>query len=1255
MRYWMWKITVAFMYVIACVIILAAIFGAALKEFTPLINKHKSAAEQYASSLLHADLHIESIEASWVRFGPEVHFKGIALSEHNTNKTFVKADDLTMNIGIFRTAWRRSVYFRSLSLSGSEISIREISKQHYLINETFSVDLSDKENSQWPEFFAWLMSQNQIRFNKIHFELQQLDKSNLSLQLQKVNLYQSNKQQNQKGMSVFIEGSVFGETVDSKQKTKLFKSDVILSAWINLLQEKLIFGEVELLARDIIFQENKNLLRFPSFEGVFIWQPFKGNDDQQWLLQGKKVKLTKAPYESNDYSFELWRLREHYAAHLNSLDLEDVAVISDFFNLMPDAFNFEKAQVRGALEDIDVIIPQDFSEINSYRFSAALRDFSSVAYQQLPEIHHLSAAFSGSVSQGDFILLDENDDIYFPLYFNEPISVKTLTADGQWHFMNHELSLLLSSMHVIAPTVEAQGAMKLDIPLQSTNSARLSLVAQYNLKQSQDATRFLPMRVFDSDFSEWLTSAVGKGLGSEGKVLIRGAMDKFPYSKKEGAFIVDGSVEPLRVSFSPEWPALRNISGRLLVHNQMFGMNIASGIAAQGLPISSATVSVPDYEADDVVVNVDLQGSGEISHYLNYIQNTPLNTTLGQWLSPFQLTGSGTLSLHLGLPIEHLDNDHIKVNGSWLAQDNGFSWKAFKDERIKNIRGAIHFTQDSVSADHLSATLENEPLKINIGTEKEKNSMTAINVDVEGAFSIPEIKTIAKVNWLSFYLSGRSQFHAHLRVPMTTPEYLISFNTDLRGIHVKLPESLAKEEKTAAPFSALISLNPTKDIAQLIVNYTKNIRATIDVQHYSQEKTRTFQVDARGVAFSWPLVIDTPKSASSSSSSFWQSLTAFTVRLNHLSLYKNDFSSVIISAKRNPTGFLWKIKANEAAGQVELPFDSKQPINANFKYIMLPASKKNASISSEALTSDLSAKTAATWPPFYIEIQQLTRGKMNWGQTILQTTSIANGIKFDKISLQNKYHHIFAHGQWVNNGVKDMTFLEGEFSTENLGKFLRAGDITQSFQAKNGMIKYNLHWLGSPMKFQLKTIEGDASIDVKDGVIPLSGDSAKNGLGKVLTLFSAQSIQRRLQLNFSDLSENGYSFNTLISTVHFHDGNANVEKGAFDGPEAKINFTGSIGLTKQNYYLKLIVTPYVTSSLPLIATLAGGPIAGVATYAFDKIAAGGIAKFTSYHYLLVGPWSQPALIDLDEQAKQKAAAKQAKLDAINIAPVEEAH
>jgi uncharacterized protein (TIGR02099 family) len=1242
-HHWLRKTAILFWYLIASLVILAAIIGVALQALTPVINNHKADIEYYLSHLLKENVHIDSVQANWARFGPEIHFKGLSLSEKTTDgqvKPLIRVDDLSIQLGMLETLWHRALYFSALSVSGSAISIRETAADHYLINNAFSIDLSNQSPSQAPEFFAWLVSQNTIRLSQLQLDFFQLNGTAISVQFDHANVYQSDKGNGRKRLAFSIEGSLLEKILKVGQDFKKLQADVTLYAWLDLYQQKPTLLELELLSENIILQNNKTTRVYPSLEGVFLWQPV----GERWLLQGKNVTLINASQQSEDYSFELWRFPHYYAAHLNFVNVTDVLNVADFLDIAPQNFNMQTAKLGGVIEDIDLQLPDDFSATDQYRFSAIFHDVSSAAYQELPELHHLAGAISGGLTQGKFTLLDNNDDIYFSHYFNQAISVKNLAVNGQWSHTVDQLSLLLNSINVMTPLATAQGAMQLDIPLTSAAPTMLSLLAEYHLTQSQAVITLLPMKEFDPDFATWLTDAVGNGAGSDGKVLIRGSIDAFPYPEQQGVFMVDGFIKPLTVSFSPEWSSVDNVAGHLLLHNQALDLSVTG--SSLGVGIVAAHVTAPDYAADHAVVNVEVTATAQARDYLHYIDNSPLASTLGQWLSPFTLTGKGVLSLHLGLPLGQLDAEHIQVSGQWLAEDASFMWKAL-NMGVNNIKGAIHFTQNSIYADHVDARLLNEPAQISISTEQKKDAMTAINIDAQGNFTPAQLQTIFKIDDLCSFLSGRSSYHAHLRVPMMAPEYSVSVDSHLLGMAIKLPQPLGKHAKVSTPFSVQATINPTADSMNFLVHYTKNMDASIAVQDYSQTNPRqkNIQIDAHAIAFSWPLNVTIPKS-SASSGAWWQSLSSLTLRFNHFSLYDNDFSSVVLSATQNNNGFIWKIHANEAQGNITLPSDTKSPITASFDYLTLASSKGMS-----GAKAIVSAQDAASWPEIVLKIQRFKLAKQTLGEVILHTSPLKNGIAFNDVQVKNAIYQLGARGQWVNANKQDTTALQGAFSTNNVGEFFQETDITKNFEAKKGSVEYNIQWPGSPMNFQFKSLAGDSTIKVNDGVIPLSGDAAKMGLGKVLSLFSTQSIQRRLQLNFSDLNQNGYSFNSLVSELHFQSGNAEVKQGEFDGPSAKIAFSGRVGLAQQDYDLRLVVTPYVTSTIPLIATLAGGPIAGVAAYAFDKIAEGSIAKFTAYHYLLVGPWSQPTLIDLDEQAKQKAAAKQAQLDVRNVAPV----
>jgi uncharacterized protein YhdP len=138
-----------------------------------------------------------------------------------------------------------------------------------------------------------------------------------------------------------------------------------------------------------------------------------------------------------------------------------------------------------------------------------------------------------------------------------------------------------------------------------------------------------------------------------------------------------------------------------------------------------------------------------------------------------------------------------------------------------------------------------------------------------------------------------------------------------------------------------------------------------------------------------------------------------------------------------------------------------------------------------------------------------------------------------------------------------------------------------------------------------------------------------------------QSILKRLTLNFSDLSETGYSFTKLTGDLSIYDGNVYTQDLYLDGPVAEMNLQGKVGITHKNYDVTLKIHPYVTSSLPLIATIAGGPVTGVATWLVSKLVRPGIEKIVAYQYHIGGTWEDPTVKEItaaaNDQQKDKTA------------------
>src|SRR5690606_7541496 len=96
------------------------------------------------------------------------------------------------------------------------------------------------------------------------------------------------------------------------------------------------------------------------------------------------------------------------------------------------------------------------------------------------------------------------------------------------------------------------------------------------------------------------------------------------------------------------------------------------------------------------------------------------------------------------------------------------------------------------------------------------------------------------------------------------------------------------------------------------------------------------------------------------------------------------------------------------------------------------------------------------------------------------------------------------------------------------------------FISSTGSVEFNLDWASPPSALALNTLSGDASLNMGKGrIVEVNQSSnAKMDLGRLLNLFSLQSIPRRLSFDFSDVFQKGYSFDSLRGDFTFKRGNA---------------------------------------------------------------------------------------------------------------------
>ena len=150
---------------------------------------------------------------------------------------------------------------------------------------------------------------------------------------------------------------------------------------------------------------------------------------------------------------------------------------------------------------------------------------------------------------------------------------------------------------------------------------------------------------------------------------------------------------------------------------------------------------------------------------------------------------------------------------------------------------------------------------------------------------------------------------------------------------------------------------------------------------------------------------------------------------------------------------------------------------------------------------------------------------------------------------------------------------------------------------------------------------GTVSWRIRNG--SLISDSA--GALRAFGVLNVNSMSRRLKLDFSDLYQSGVAFDTLRGSARLEQGVLTfTEPLLVDGPSGRFQTSGSTNLVDETLNMKLAVTLPVTSSLPMVAILAGfAPPVAASIYVTEKLIGDELSRFTSTSYDIGGTWSEP--------------------------------
>lgn len=355
---------------------------------------------------------------------------------------------------------------------------------------------------------------------------------------------------------------------------------------------------------------------------------------------------------------------------------------------------------------------------------------------------------------------------------------------------------------------------------------------------------------------------------------------------------------------------------------------------------------------------------------------------------------------------------------------------------------------------------------------------------------------------------------------------------------------------------------------------------------------------------------------------------------NQLPQIQIQYGDMQANAVASKQGWQATIKSPEAQGQVNIPNNSQAPIQANFQRIYLPDNNQSSNTQISPLRI----------PAVNLQCADFRYGVKQFGKVGLQLQPIPTGVQIASLTATTPIFSLNSHGYWTIQNNQQLTRLDGTISSTDLAGLLASWKFPSAISSKAATLNFSMYWPGPAYNPKLSLLNGNLTLAMQQGQLSqVSASQFKMDIGRLLSILSWQSIERRLKLDFSDLTTKGFSFNKVTATFTLQNGNAYTKDATILAPVADVKMVGRIGLAAEDYALQLSVTPHMTSSLPLIVGIAAGPvgpIAGVATWAASKLLGYAVDKISTDTYSMTGPWSNPSItqtggFSLQQQQKQQ--------------------
>lgn len=918
--------------------------------------------------------------------------------------------------------------------------------------------------------------------------------------------------------------------------------------------------------------------------------------DRQWRLVVNELSMTTRDtanvgkqWPSAVFSvsgqYDEQRALSQLALYVKQLDLQQLALLMQFFQPLPAELQtmITEAKPKGELADFSLLVN---NSTHSLAMNGQFADLSIAPIDTIPGIEHLSGRLQGTDQQGSLSLSAHGAQLLAPKLFRENLPIDRLSGTVNWQLANAIWTLTSPLIELDSRSMQTQTQFQLSIP-QNSEPVAMDLKTHFVIGDATQARHYLPVTIMSKNLVNWLDKAFIAGQATDGELLLSGKLQDFPFKQAPGIFKVVFHAQRMNLLYAPQWPQLADMDGDIEFVGNQFTANIQQGRSDE-VSIRQAKVSIPDLNNGKQLL---IQGEAEsgIGQALTFMQHTPLRSPVDALLSAISLPpGNTQLSLDLKIPL--VTDAETVVNG--VADLQGASLKVKSmDLPVTGINGQLHFDEKGVFSDGLHASALGHPIAITI---KSLADRTVVNVS--GKVGVDDLQKQFVMPWWQL-AQGESDYQLSLDLPYGDMSPSLLINSQLSGVAIRLPESLAKTAQQTVPLSVKFDLSGDQ-LLPMELQYGEQLKAALQLDTrqrnlYAGEvligKGELKAPGQPGVGLSIRRdrldLTDWLVAASAQQSS--AAVRQLQIQTEHALWHEQDLGRFDLSLTHQGQNWTGHVASPIIVGQVQLPdAGSAGRMDLALEQLDLSGLKR---------MSNPSANSQSTVLPTDMPLLTVSSHKTWWegldlGRLSLTTVAVDGGMGFKQLSLMGDQLQLTASGDWrvmVGNAdvgpQRSLTRIQGHLQVPKVGPLLTQLDISRDITEANADVDFSLNWNGSPHQFSWANAQGQVDARFNNGRIL----SIEPGFGRILGMLALAQWIKRAQLDFSDIYQEGLTFNTIQGHFDLASGLATTQNLLIDAIPAKIAVMGNSHLLTKTLDYTVNVTPKSADAVPIAGTIMG--------------------------------------------------------------------